>query len=62
MKDTIEVFINEEYGYKKWIWNPNMTEDEFVLWWNELSESDFIKYYFNIKSLPGTLTGINSGS
>jgi hypothetical protein len=56
MRDnTIEVFLNEEYGYKTWIWKPNMTEDEFVSWWENLSESDIIKYYFNIKALPGTL-------
>ena len=56
MRDyTIEVFLNEEYGYKTWIWNPNMGEDEFVSWWNDLSESDIIKYFFNIKALPGTL-------
>ena len=55
MKNSIEVFLNEEYGYKRWIWIPNMNEEEFVAWWNDLTESDFIKYYFNIKSLPGTL-------
>lgn len=53
--NTIEVFLNEEYGYKTWIWTPNMTEDEFVSWWENLSESDIIKYYFNINALPGTL-------
>jgi len=53
--NTIEVFLNEEYGYKTWIWRPNMNEEEFVSWWQNLSESEFIKYYFNIKSLPGTI-------
>ena len=56
MKDnTIEIFVNEEYGYKTWMWRPNMTEEEFISWWESLTESDIIKYYFNIKSLPGTL-------
>jgi hypothetical protein len=56
MKDnTIEIFLNEEYGYKTWIWKPNMTEDEFVSWWNSLTETEIIKYYFNIRSLPGSL-------
>ena len=54
-QNTIEVFLNEEYGYKTWIWNPNMDEEEFVTWWDNLSESDIIKYFFNIKALPGTL-------
>ena len=54
-KNTVEVFLNEEYGYKCWIWRPNMNEEEFSSWWQNLSESDIIKYYFNIKALPGTL-------
>lgn len=53
--NTIEVFVNEEYGYRTWIWHPNMTEDEFVAWWNNLTETDIIKYYFNIKSLCGKI-------
>jgi len=56
MRDnTIEVFLNEEYGYRTWIWHPNMTEEEFISWWENLTDSDIIKYYFNINSLPGTL-------
>lgn len=56
MRDnTVEVFLNEEYGYKTWIWRPNMTEEELISWWGSLSESDIIKYYFNIKALPGEL-------
>lgn len=54
-QNTIEIFLNEQYGYKCWIWNPNMTEEEFVSWWQGLSDSDIIKYYFNIKALPGSL-------
>lgn len=53
--NTVEVFLNEEYGHKTWIWHPNMTEDEFVSWWQSLTDTDIIKYYFNIKALPGTL-------
>jgi hypothetical protein len=54
-KDTIEIFVNEEYGYKTWVWTPNMTEQEFISWWESLTETDIIKYYFNIKSLPGNI-------
>ena len=56
MKDnTIEIFLNEEYGYKIWTWRPNMTEEEFISWWESLTETDIIKYYFNIRSLPGVI-------
>ena len=54
-KNGIEIFINEEYGYRTWIWKTNMNEDEFVSWWMNLTESEFIKYYFNFNSLPGVL-------
>lgn len=53
--NTIEVFLNEEYGYRTWIWTPNMTEEEFISWWENLTDSDMIKYYFNIKALPGSI-------
>jgi len=53
--ETIEVFLNEEYGYRLWTWTPNMTEEEFVKWWESLTETDIIKYFFNIKSLVGTI-------
>ncbi len=54
-QNTIEVIINEDHGYANWIWHPNMNEEEFVSWWNSLTDSDIIKYYFNIKSLPGSI-------
>ena len=53
--NTIEIFVNEDRGFKTWIWKPNMTEEEFVSWWDSLNETDIIKYYFNIRSLPGTI-------
>jgi hypothetical protein len=55
MNKNIEVFLNNEYGYKTYIWKPEMTESEFVDWWKNLTDSDIIKYYFNLKSLPGKL-------
>lgn len=55
---NITVFINEEFGYRTYQWNPNMTQEEFVNWWGNLTDSDIIKYYFNIKSLPGTINQI----
>jgi len=54
MKDSsIEVFVNEEYGYRAWKWIPNMTEQEFIGWYKDLTDEDIIKFYFNIRTLPG---------
>jgi hypothetical protein len=58
MNNNIELFLNEEYGYRTFSWKPEMTEDQFVDWWSNLSDSDIIKYYFNINSLPGKITKI----
>lgn len=55
-ENTIEVILNEGRGARLWRWNPNLTEHEFSLWWQDLKDSDFIKFYFNIRSLPGKLT------
>lgn len=63
MKDnSIEVFINEEYGYRYWKWTPNMTEQEFIAWYKDLTDSDIIKFYFNIRSLPGKVVPWNGKS
>jgi len=56
--NKIEIFLNNEYGYQTFIWNPGMSENEFMDWWSNLTDSDIIKYYFNIKTLPGTLKSV----
>jgi len=53
---SIEVFVNEDFGRAKHRWIPNMTEQEFMAWYKDLTDSDIIKFYFNIKSLPGKIT------
>jgi hypothetical protein len=54
MKDnSIEVFVNEEYGYRAWRWIPNMTEQEFIGWYKDLTDEAIIKFYFDIRALPG---------
>ena len=55
MKNKIEVFLNDQYGYRTYTWTLSLSEQEFVDWWKNLTDSDIIKYYFNIKSLPGKL-------
>ena len=33
---SIVVFLQEEYGYKEWVWMPNMSEDELRAWWEAM--------------------------
>lgn len=58
MNNNIELFLNEEYGYRTFTWKPEMTEEQFVNWWSNLTDSDIIKYYFNINTLPGTISPV----
>jgi hypothetical protein len=53
--NTIEIFLNEDHGHRLWIWRPNLTEQEFLLWWGDQTDTDIIGYFFNIKKLPGDI-------
>jgi hypothetical protein len=53
--NTIEVFLNEDHGHRLWIWTPNLTEQEFLLWWGDQTDSDMIGYFFDIRRLPGDI-------
>jgi len=53
--NTIEVFLNEDHGRKVWIWSPNFTEQEFLLWWGDQTDTDIIGYFFDIRKLPGDI-------
>ncbi len=53
--NSIEVFLNEDHGHRVWIWTPNLTEQEFLLWWGDQTDTDMIGYFFDITKLPGIL-------
>ena len=31
----VRVYIDEEYGYRDWVWKTGMTEEELVTWWKD---------------------------
>lgn len=33
---TVTVLMDEEYGYREWIWRTGMTPDQLVEWWANL--------------------------
>jgi len=44
--------IEEEYGYRNWIWMPDMSEEEVIDWWKNLpSVGSF--FYDGPRDLPG---------
>ena len=38
--DNFIVYIQEEYGYREWLWIPDMTKEETVSWWRRLPSVD----------------------
>lgn len=47
------VLLEEEYGYRTWIWHTGMSEAEIVEWWKNLETVS--PYFFTPVGLPGTL-------
>jgi hypothetical protein len=53
-QDLITVYLDEEYGYRYWIWETGMTRDQLVQWWTSL---ETVKpYFYTPVGLPGELT------
>ena len=48
------VHIEEEYGYRSWIWMPDMSEEEVINWWKNLP-SVGAYFYDGPKNLPGEI-------
>ncbi len=48
------VFVEEEYGYRNWLWMPSMSDDELKAWWEELPT--VATYFFSGASgFPGEI-------
>lgn len=43
--EFVVVWLEEEYGYRYWRWEPGMTGDELVQWWKELKS--VLPYFFS---------------
>ena len=51
--DTVKVFVEEEYGYRYWMWDTLMTPEALIAWWQGLDTVH--KYFFSPASLPGRM-------
>ena len=49
----VTVMLDEEYGYREWIWNTGMTASELDAWWS--SRDTLRPYFFSPTGLPGEL-------
>ena len=53
---SVTIFLQEEYGYRHWLWETGMEADALIVWWSELPTVD--KYFFDPRGLPGKLTSL----
>lgn len=48
----VRVLLEEEYGYRHWVWNTGMSEEELIGWFAEnIGKNDSV--FFDPRSLPG---------
>jgi len=47
------VLLDEEYGYRTWLWHTDMTDAELIAWWKALPSVD--PYFMTPMGLPGKL-------
>tara|TARA_Y100000034_G_scaffold127135_1_gene179474 strand:- start:395 stop:823 length:429 start_codon:yes stop_codon:yes gene_type:complete len=52
-EEHITVGLDEEYGYRMWVWQTGMTEAELIAWWEALPS--VMPYFFSPEGLPGAL-------
>lgn len=55
--EYIVVWLEEEYGYRHWRWEPGMTATELVNWWKNLKTVGL--YFFSPTGLPGKVVHID---
>ena len=55
----VTVLLDEEYGYRTWLWRTEMSEEQLIAWWQAQPTMD--DHFFDpSKTLPGRLTEVDS--
>ena len=49
--EGVLIFLEEEYGYRHWMWHTGMTEEELRSFWENLESVG--PYFFSPEGLPG---------
>jgi hypothetical protein len=56
-QETVTVLLDEEYGYRTWIWETGMTPSDLEAWWS--SKEHLGAYFFTPTGLPGDLKQVD---
>lgn len=59
-KKDLLVLLDEEYGYRKWFWFPEMRAEELEQWWGALETVE--PYFMTPEPLPGELYQVEMAS
>ena len=49
---SIVVFVEEEYGYREWLWYPDMSKEDLKEWWLKLETVNSF-FFCGAASMPG---------
>jgi len=54
MKKQLRILVDEEFGYRTWIWTPQISDRErFLKWFENVDQSTRMDSFFNPTILPG---------
>ena len=54
MQKTIRILVDEEYGYRTWVWTPQQSDpDTFIEWFESLDLATRMDAFHNPTILPG---------
>jgi len=54
---SVTIFLQEEYGYRHWLWETGMDADALTKWWRNQRVGG-PDYFFDPRTLPGKLTSL----
>jgi len=54
--ETIRLLLDEEYGYRSWVWDSGMSAKELISWWKNLHS--VMIGFFDPRKLPGSFMEI----
>jgi hypothetical protein len=56
----VTVLLDEEYGYREWLWRTGMTEQQLADFWRNIPSME--PYFFSPKGLPGEVVLVEQGA
>jgi len=59
----MRILVNEEFGYRHWIWNPSVEDkDELVNWWRSTMTVEYVDefVFYDITEMEGEWEEVDS--